>query len=311
LNNKFISGIYHSILRFLPYVFAACEHGSFHRGALALGVEASALSRRIHDIETALGFDIFQRLHNGVRLTSQGSDWLNGVRPHYEALRDKTALASSAAKDNSILHIGVSAPLGNGNIVELLNRACENGSTASSVLVDGPCSSHRLGILRRQLDVAFVWDCCPDKGCRSEILWQDRLFVCLPAGHRLLACDELRWSDLQGERLLVPQGKSGPLFDPCLLKRIGEIEPGPEIEHCDAAQVTVLTKIMLGAGFSIAGHALARSILPGIAWRPLAGENSAIAVKAIWLESNAKPLLHRLLVRARNMVEKREQPRLS
>ena len=125
MNNKFIGGIDYSILRFLRYVFAACEHGSFHRGALALGVEASALSRRIHDIETALGFDIFQRLHNGVQLTSQGSDWLNGVRPHYEALRDKTALASSAAKGNSILHIGVSAPLGNGKFVELLNHAGE------------------------------------------------------------------------------------------------------------------------------------------------------------------------------------------
>ncbi len=305
MHSKFIRGIDYSILRFLHYVFAACEHGSFHRGALALGVEASALSRRVHDIEAALGFDIFQRFHDGVRLTSQGSDWLNGVRPHYEALRDKTALASSAAKDNSILHIGVSAPLGNGDIVELLYRAGENGSTASSVLVDGPCSFHRLGVLRRQLDVAFVWDCCPDKGCRSEILWRDRLFVCLPASHRLLACDELRWSDLQGECLLVPQGKSGPLFDPCLLERIRKTERGVEIEHCDAAQVTVLTKIILGEGFSIAGRGLARSVLPGVAWRPLAGENSAIAVKAIWLESNAKPLLHRLLVRARNMGENR------
>jgi DNA-binding transcriptional LysR family regulator len=308
LNSKFVGGVDFSILRFLPHVFAASEHGSFHRAALALGVEASALSRRVHDIEAALGFDIFQRFHNGVRLTSQGNDWLNGVRPHYEALRDKTALASSSAKENSTLHIGVSTPLGNGNIVKLLNSVGENGSTASSVLSDGPCSFHRLGVLRRQLDVAFVWDCCPDKGCRSEILWRDRLYVCLPAAHRLLARDELRWSDLQGERLLVSQGTSGPLFDSCLLDRISEIGYGPEIEHCDAAQVTVLTKIMLGAGICLAGHALARSILPGIAWRPLAGENSAIGVKAIWLESNAKPQLHRLLVRARNMVENPEQP---
>ena len=47
--------------------------------------------------------------------------------------------------------------------------------------------------------------------------------------------------------------------------------------------------------------------LNGVAWRPLAGENSAIAVKAIWLDSNAKPLLHRLLVRARNMGENRRE----
>ncbi|MGP0104070.1 LysR family transcriptional regulator [Rhodoblastus sp.] len=307
MSSKFVRRIDYSILRFLHYVFAACEHGSFHRGALALGVEASALSRRIHDIEDALGFAIFRRCHNGVLLTEQGGSWVNDVRPHYEALRDKTTHASLGARENAILQIGISAPLGSGAVVELLRRVGEDRSAASSFLVDGPCCEHRLAVLRRQLDVAFVWDRCLDKGCRSEILWREQLFVCLPIGHPLLAREELRWSDLQSERLLVPRGKNGPLFDSCLLERIGETGAGPEIEICDAAQVTLLAKIMFGAGFGIAGDALARSVLPGVAWRPLAGENSAIPVKAIWLASNSNPLLHRLLVRARNMVENREQ----
>ncbi len=303
--SRFNRSINYSILRFLHYVFAACEHGSFHRAALALGVEASALSRRIHDIEAALGFEIFTRCHNGVLLTEPGGGWVDEIRPHYEALRDKTAVASSGANEKTVLNIGVSAPLGSGDIVAFLRRAGEDHAPISSALADGPCSTLRLAVLRRQLDVAFVWDCCSDKGCRSEILWRDQFFVCLPAGHPLLAFEELRWPDLKGERLLVPRGKNGPLFDACLLERLHETEPGVEIEHCDAAQVTVLTKIILGEGFSIAGRALARSVRPGVAWRPLAGENCAIAVKAIWLDSNAKPLLHRLLVRARNMGENR------
>lgn len=294
-------------LRFLHYVFAACEYGSFHRAAQALGIQASAVSRRIHDIETRLGFAIFRRGHDGVALTKQGEAWIAEVRPHYDALREKTKFASSAARDNSALHIGVGTSLGRGDIVSLLRGLGKNQAPIKATLADGPCSVHRDGVLRKRLDVAFLWECCSHKGCRSELLWRDRLFVCLPEGHELLTYGQLRWADLRNERLLVPQGKSGPLFDPCLLERISEAPAGPKVEFRDAALVSVLTEVMLGAGVTVTGQAFARSLLPGVAWRPLVGKNSIIAVKAIWLESNVKPLLQRFLGRARNAFGNQEK----
>lgn len=292
-------------MRFLHYVFAASEHGSFHRAAQELGVQASAISRRIRDIEVGLGFDIFRRNHDGVQLTNQGLTWISEVRPHYDALREKTALASSSSEEGGFLRIGVGAFLGKGDIINLLRGLNKSDAPVIGRLADGPCGVHRSKILLRQLDVAFVWEFCSHVGCQSETLWEDRLFVCLKEGHDLLVHNELNWAQLNKERLLVPQGKNGPLFDPCLLKRINDAGRGPRVEYSDAAHVGVLTEVILGVGMTVTGHTFAHSVLPGIAWRPLVGENSAISVKAIWLESNVKPRLRRLIGRARRYASNR------
>lgn len=303
LSNSFIEGGFNlnrSVLRFLHYVFAACEYGSFHRAAQALGIQASAISRRICDIEAVLGFAIFRRGYDGVELTKQGGAWIAAVRPHYNALHEKTALASSAVRESAILHIGDGTSLGKGEIVKLLHNLNKNKAFMNATLTDGPCTFHRSRILFRQLDVAFVWEYCSHEGCRAETVWRDRLFICLPEGHRLLSRDQLRWADLRNERLLIPEGKNGPLFDPCLLEKVAAIRGGPKIEYCDAAQLTVLTRVMLNGGTTVLGHAAAQSLVPGVAWRPLIGEESAVSVKAIWLESNSKELLQRFLVLARS-----------
>lgn len=288
-----------SIIRFLHYVFAACEHGSFHRAARSLGIETSAISRRIHDIEARLGFDLFRRDHDGVQLTTQGLSWVSDIRPHYDALQEKTQSALSSAKYNNILQIGVGTSLGKVEIVNLLLGQNKDKVQISAALTDGPCSLHRSRVSSRQIDIAFVWECCSCEGYRRETLWRDRLFICMPENHHLAARQKLHWAELRKERLLIPQGKNGPLFDPCLLKRVRDSGACPQIDFCDAAQVTVLTEVMLGSGISVAGHALASSQLPGVVWRPLDGDNSSLSVNAIWLESNVKPLLHRLLGRVR------------
>ena len=42
-------------LRHLRYVVAAAEHGSFRRAAQALGLQQSAIGRRIRDLEDEIG----------------------------------------------------------------------------------------------------------------------------------------------------------------------------------------------------------------------------------------------------------------
>ena len=59
-------------LRHLRYFIAAAEHGSFRKAGAAVGVQESAISRRIRDLEDQLGASLFNRYNGGVHLTFAG-----------------------------------------------------------------------------------------------------------------------------------------------------------------------------------------------------------------------------------------------
>ncbi len=67
-------------LRFLHYVDAVARCGSIRGAADVLHVAASAVNRRIQDLEVELGTPIFERLPRGVRLTAAGELFLGYAR---------------------------------------------------------------------------------------------------------------------------------------------------------------------------------------------------------------------------------------
>ncbi|WP_298924593.1 LysR substrate-binding domain-containing protein [uncultured Ramlibacter sp.] len=83
--------------RFLDYVDAVARCGSMRGAAEQLQVAASAVNRRVQDLERELGTPIFERLPRGVRLTAAGELFvgyarrraadLEHVRSEIEALR--------------------------------------------------------------------------------------------------------------------------------------------------------------------------------------------------------------------------------
>ncbi|RYY88051.1 MAG: LysR family transcriptional regulator [Comamonadaceae bacterium] len=104
-------------LRFLDYVDAVARAGSIRAAAEQLHVAASAVNRRVQDLEEELGEPIFERLPRGVRLTTAGelfiayarrrSADLEQVRSEIEALRGlrrgHVAIAGSQAVVPSFL----------------------------------------------------------------------------------------------------------------------------------------------------------------------------------------------------------------
>jgi DNA-binding transcriptional LysR family regulator len=104
-------------LRFLDYVDAVARAGSIRGAADQLHVAASAVNRRVQDLEEELGEPLFERLPRGVRLTTAGelfvayarrrSADLEQVRSEIEALRGMrrghVAIAGSQAVVPSFL----------------------------------------------------------------------------------------------------------------------------------------------------------------------------------------------------------------
>ena len=64
----------------LRYFVAVAEEEHLGRAADRLNVAASAVSRRIQDLELDLGVSLFERLPRGIRLTAAGREFLDSAR---------------------------------------------------------------------------------------------------------------------------------------------------------------------------------------------------------------------------------------
>jgi len=57
----------------LRYLSVSAEAGTLSRAARILGIETGSLSRRLHRVEDELGLTLFERGHDGIRLTAGGT----------------------------------------------------------------------------------------------------------------------------------------------------------------------------------------------------------------------------------------------
>lgn len=290
-------------LRLLAYAFAAVDHGSLRQAATALRVRESSVSRNVLKLEQLLEVQLFERDFRGVRLTEAGRAWTNVARARYDGLLDALMQCARDNKDARTLRIGLCWVTGGEFLRRLIGRFGSRYPDVSLSIEDilaGECLS---AVRRRRLDIVFTHDLGPVTACRSEVFWQERLFVLLPARHSLVDKPVVAWSDLANMKLLVPAGPEEPRPDMHLLERI-EAYGGPAIEVCRANQATIFLKVQLGQGVTLAEESYARTFaIESAMWKPLEGQNSVSSIQAVWLDSNPKRLVLRLVAMAANMAE--------
>ena len=87
------------------------EHRNFSRAAEAMYLTPSGISVLIRELETQLGFRLFDRTTRNVTLTAQGEAWAPVVRRTLDELRTATATLSERARErNQSITVGA-APL--------------------------------------------------------------------------------------------------------------------------------------------------------------------------------------------------------
>jgi LysR family carnitine catabolism transcriptional activator len=183
------------------------QHRSFSRAAEALYITPSGLSVLIRELETQLGFRLFDRTTRHVGLTSFGSELLGVVRQSLEKLDTAVSrIGRSAAAASLSLSVGA-PPLIAANILpeaiqefrsirpDLQIRVCDVGGEALTRLVEE-------GKLDMSLGAFFK----PAPGIRRTPLFRFCLMVVRPDNDPALRRTSTTWSALKGEPLisLVP-----------------------------------------------------------------------------------------------------------
>src|SRR5260370_8407717 len=88
-------------LRHLRYFVAVGEEQHYGRAARRLRVAQPALSRQIQDLEEEIGFELFERLPRGVKLSAAGKLFLEDVRRILQEVNEAAARAGRVALGHS------------------------------------------------------------------------------------------------------------------------------------------------------------------------------------------------------------------
>lgn len=289
-------------IRHISYVIAAADHGSFRRAAAALGVQESAISRRIRELEERLGTAFFIRTPNGVTLTNAGKQFVQRGR---KALTEIGLARSEAAAigrgEDGHIRIGIFSSLASGFLSDLIDAFGAQHPAVKLTFIDGNPADHIAAIRKHHLDVAFITGCADWPGCDGRQLWTERIFVVLPAGHRLCGDGEVQFEELAGEPFIVSENAPGEEIHDYLVKRLADLGRHPEIHHQAVSRDNLMRLVALRRGLTVTSEATTAAQFPGVVFRPIAGE--VLPFCAVWSPNNENPALHRLLDLAKAMAD--------
>ena len=112
--------------RYLRYVFLVAQFGSFRAAAESENMTQSTISRRVSILERRVGVKLFERNHNGARLTAAGERFVQTAAYSAEQLRETIREVRETVRGEiGQLRIGLMTSLAAGpmaDIIEDFNR---------------------------------------------------------------------------------------------------------------------------------------------------------------------------------------------
>jgi LysR family hydrogen peroxide-inducible transcriptional activator len=191
-------------LQELKYLVALADHGHFGKAAEACFITQSTLSTQIKKLEDFLGVTLFDRSLKRVTPTPIGREILQAARNIVEEAERIREVAKHAQDPMSrTIHLGVIPTLGPYYLPHALTLV-HRKHPGLRMLLREEMTPQILGhLVDGKLDAGLLALPVTDDSLRVEPLFYEPFFAALPAGHALAKRDELKVSDIMGEKLLL------------------------------------------------------------------------------------------------------------
>lgn len=242
--------------------------GSISRAAEILDVTQPVVSRTIAELESALGFSLFDRVRNRIVPTPEAKHFYRDVASLYRGL---DALRASAARIRDYgtgeIRIASLPVLAAGLIPKALKLFHERHPTAMVNLVVLTSREVRDGVASGAFDLGLAADEIDSDGVVHQPFTAARAVCIVPLDHPLAHVDMVRPADLQGAKLIgyVPEDRGGQRLKAAFDQE--GAQPVTVIKTINATTVCALVAEGIGVGF-VTPYALAGLDLGRFAVKP-------------------------------------------
>jgi DNA-binding transcriptional LysR family regulator len=225
------------------------QHQSFTRAAEALFITPSGLSLLIRELETQLGFRLFDRTTRHVALTAQGGELLVVVRRSLQEL-DAAMSGIQRAASAASLSISIGAPpLVAANILPQAIREFRAQRPDLRIQVfDGTLNSIRERVETGKLDMGLgVF--APSPLIRRTPFFRFSLMVIRPENSTAIHRASTRWSALKGETFISVSSTSS--FQQLVDKHLARAKIVPRATVVHASLDTQIAMVEAGEGIAV------------------------------------------------------------
>jgi DNA-binding transcriptional LysR family regulator len=197
-------------LRALQYVDAVARAGSIRKAAEDLALTASALNRRIMDLEAELGTPIFERLPKGVRLNAAGELLVRHARAQFaETERLRSQIADLSGMRRGHVAIACSAAAASNFVPDAIRRYREQFPAVTfDVLVRDHQSAQR-ALVDFAADLVLVFEPTVQPEMQPLVTLEQPLCAIMDPAHPLAAQPRLRLRDTLRYPLALPDRSYG------------------------------------------------------------------------------------------------------
>lgn len=275
------------LIRHLPYFVIAAEEQNLAKAASRLGMSASALTRRIQNLEYELGgVQLFDRRQSGISLTAAGRAFLEDIEAPLDELERAAKRAERLTKgDANALRLGYNPiSLRQEFLREALTSFRDAHPDIQLELVP-MVSQHQADALRSgTLDAGILSVPVVEEGFGVESIEDFPMLLTLNSSHPKADKATLSLSDLEGEKFVGITRKWFPGVYDTIASQFETAGVEQQIvceTHCDA---TMTRLIGLGVGVGFVTPTDSGTQTEGLTQRVIEDFEASLPLMLIWHE---------------------------
>ncbi|CAM5775340.1 LysR family transcriptional regulator [Labrys miyagiensis] len=206
----------------LQLFVAVCEEQSIAKAADREHIAASAVSKRISDLEARLNTPLFHRSSKGLELTASAHALLHHSRVLMRDLKQmEIELAHHASGVSGQVRLYASVSTIIQHLPDDLRDFLTNHSAIRVVLQEGTSQQAVEAVAENAADIGIFGGVVPRQGLKIFPYRSDRLVVLAPLGHPLCERSSLRFAELTDYDLIGPM--QGSFLDSLVLRAASDL----------------------------------------------------------------------------------------
>jgi DNA-binding transcriptional LysR family regulator len=247
-------------LRHLRYFIAAAEAENVSRAALKLHVSQPGVSRQIHDLEDEIGFPLFERGANSLKLTKAGRRFLIEARAVLQRAQKAVENARNAAGTvTGEIHVGY-APSPTARILPQALRIFQARFPKVRVRLHDLSTEEMLkGLRDEKLALALMVRSSRAmlRGLQFEELALDPICLAVPPNHPLARRRTVTLQQAAREPLIAYTRRDYPEAYEYSIATFGSVHLKPRIVEEHDSVSSIIAAVEAGVGVALVAQSLA------------------------------------------------------